>query len=296
MKPYLVLVNQSSRGGKARKLARRYAELLPEGEFVTLTDIGEATRLAADAEGRTAVVACGGDGTLRAVAEGVLANPDPARRFGVLYAGTSPDFCRDHSIPTNPIQAVETLRGGAVAEIPILTANGCPFLCSANFGIGAVVAETANRLRPCLGDALGTLAAVMREIFKAKPYDLAVDGETIPNLVHALVTRTPSVAGGMKLVLPPIADDEFALWTIRATGRFWWAKALWRLFRGKPCGEVRILRSTATVTSPVPMGLEFDGDPHGSLPVAISFHPRRLRLIVPADGRIGVGGHEIDVS
>ena len=146
MRQFLVLANPSSHGGRSGRILPRLRALLPEGEFVALKNIEEASRLAREATGYEAVVACGGDGTVNAVAHGVLANRDNALKFGVLYTGTSPDFCREHGIPTDAEEAVAVLRTGEVREIPVLTANGDPFFCSMNLGMGVMVAASANSL------------------------------------------------------------------------------------------------------------------------------------------------------
>lgn len=281
MKRFLVLANPSSHGGRSGRILSLLRELLSEGEFVVLKNIEEASRLAREATGYEAVVACGGDGTVNAVARGVLANRDNALKFGVLYTGTSPDFCREHGIPTDAEEAVAVLRAGVVREIPVLTANGDPFFCSMNLGMGAMVAATANRLRPLLGDALGTLWPVLREVLHGRRYDVQVNGEKICNVAHAFVTRMPRIAGGLKVALPPLADDEYALWFARDVSRFGCLRIVWNLYRGNPCGELRVLRGKTTFTSVNHVALEYDGDPHGALPVAVDFAPRRLRLLVP---------------
>ena len=281
MKRFLVLANPSSHGGRSGRILSLLRELLSEGEFVVLKNIEEASRLAREATGYEAVVACGGDGTVNAVARGVLANRDNALKFGVLYTGTSPDFCREHGIPTDAEEAVAVLRAGEVREIPVLTANGDSFFCSMNLGMGAMVAATANRLRPLLGDALGTLWPVLREVLHGRRYDVQVNGEKICNIAHAFVTRMPRIAGGLKVALPPLADDEYALWFARDVSRFGCLRIVWNLYRGNPCGELRVLRGKTTFASVNHVALEYDGDPHGALPVAVGFAPRRLRLLVP---------------
>lgn len=281
MKRFLVLANPSSHGGRSGRILPLLRELLSEGEFVVLKNIEEASRLAREATGYEAVVACGGDGTVNAVARGVLANRDNALKFGVLYTGTSPDFCREHGIPIDAEEAVAVLRAGVVREIPVLTANGDSFFCSMNLGMGAMVAATANRLRPLLGDALGTLWSVLREVLHGRRYDVQVNGEKICNVAHALVTRMPRIAGGLKVALPPLADDEYALWFARDVSRFGCLRIVWNLYRGNPCGELRVLRGKTTFASVNHVALEYDGDPHGALPVAVGFTPRRLRLLVP---------------
>ena len=178
------------------------------------------------------------------------------------------------------IQAISVLRDGVVREIPVLTANSEPFFCSMNLGMGAAVAASANRLRPKFGDFIGTLWAVLREVIRGRRYDLKVNGEEIRNVAHALVTRMPRIAGGLKIALPPIADDEYALWFAKDVSRFGCLRIVWNLYRGKPCREIRVLRGKTVISSGSPLAVEYDGDPHGSLPVSVDLFQNRLRLVV----------------
>ncbi len=281
MSRFLVLSNPSSHGGRSGRILPYLQSILPEGEFVILKDIEEAARLAREASGYDAVVACGGDGTINAVAQGVLENREPSLKFGVLYTGTSPDFCFEYGIPIDAEGAIAVLREGSVREIPVLAANNVPFFCSLNLGMGASVAKSANRLRPKFGDFLGTLWSVFREVMRGKRYHVNVNGAEFRGVAHALVTRISRIAGGLKIALPQLADDEYALWLARDISRAGCLRLLFNMYRGKPCGEFHILRGRTELSSPMPVALEYDGDPHGALPVAVGFAPRRLRLLVP---------------
>ena len=282
MKRFLVLVNPLSHGGRCGRRLSKLQALLPEGDFVVVGDIAEARCRAQEASGHEVVVACGGDGTVNAVAAGVLENADQALEFGVLYQGTSPDFCREHGVPTDADAAVYVLRHGVVREIPVLCANGEPFFCSMNLGMGAAVAASANRLRPKLGDFLGTLWSVFREVMRGRRYDIEVNGETIRGVAHMLVTRMSWIAGGLKIALPPLADDEYALWFLRGVSRLGALKCIWKMYRGKACGEVHVLRGKTAFASAESIPFEYDGDPHGALPVAVDMFKKSLRLMVPA--------------
>lgn len=274
---YLVLVNPFSHGGRALKIWRGYAALLTNHDAVMLENIEQARTLAAEASGYDAVVACGGDGTINAVGDGVLNNPDPKLKFGVLYAGTSPDFCRFHGIPFAGPDAVEALKGGFVRNIPVLCANGHAFFCSCNLGMGAAVAHDANAWRPFLGDGPGTFCAAVRNILRARRRDYTLNGEPLTECSYLLITRMPYIAGGLHLALPMLNDDEYAVWFLRNVRWCDWPGILRRLYRGKTCGEFRILRGESIITGPGK--IEYDGDPHGEMPLEIFFSARKLHLI-----------------
>ena len=282
---FLVLINPSSHGGGAARRWRSLTSLMPDAEFVQLNSIEEAAALARTASGFETVVACGGDGTINAVADGVMSNPDTSLKFGVIYMGTSPDFCRFHGIPTETEKAVSLLYSSNVREIPVLQANGHCFFCSCNLGIGADVASIANRIRPFFGDKLGTLFALLRCIIAAPKMSLTINGEQINGCNHLLFTRMPYIASGLKIHIPELKDDEYALWFVRNLSLFGWLKMLPQIYSGKPCGDLRIFHGNASISSDSSVNVEFDGDPHGELPLNITIATRKLRLIAqPKEG------------
>lgn len=293
----LVLVNPSSNGGRARLKWRRYAALLPAHHAVILNEIKQARTLAAEAAGYDAVVACGGDGTVNAVADGVLKNPDRNLKFGVLYAGTSPDFCTFHRIPTEPRAAVACLTRGNVREIECLTANGNHFFCSCNLGMGANVASQANRLRPLLGNRTGTFCALIRNLLFCKRKTYVMNGMDIPECDHLLITRMPCIAGGLKLKLPELKSGEYAVWFLQKASFLKRLLLPWKLYRGKPAGTVEIRTGPITITAKSGGDIEYDGDPHGSLPLDIRVSGRTLKLI-SGDGSMKTksGYHWLAVS
>ncbi len=279
----LVLINPSSHGGRALKKWEAFRRHLPECESVVLKNIGEATGRAAAASGFDVVAACGGDGTVNAVAEGILRNPDRSLKMGVLYAGTSPDFCRYHHIPTDPSGAAELLMSGRCKPVRLFEirhdGKTSHFACSCNLGMGADVAELANRLRPRLGDRLGTFCALVRNLWKSKRYCYSVNGEKLNACNHLLITRMPYIAGGLKLALPEFGGDEYAVWHLQNMTFSGWPGLLTALYRGTPAGTLRIVSGTTRITSPETVKVEYDGDFHGHLPVEIRVAEHTLQLI-----------------
>ena len=283
----LLLMNPSSCGGKGKRLWNRLFSALKqhgvEYQKHILSNIEEAYQLAEAAAGVDAVAAVGGDGTINAVAAGVLANPDPTMNFAVLYTGTSPDFCRFHQIPTEPEKAVELLAKGSSREISVLRANGKPFFCSCNPGMGAEVAAGANRLRPFFGDWLGTLLALFKALLWNKKWEFQLNGnETLPHCNHLLFTRMPYIAGGIKIELPDLKDDEYVLWYLQDLSRLDWLKILPKLYHGNTRGMLKIIRGTTLLECQEECHLEFDGDPQEKLPLKIDLSPRKLHLICGA--------------
>src|ERR1041385_8254119 len=99
----LVIVNPASADGATRENWAKIASDLRThfGPFtVTFTDnVGHARQLASDAakQGGKLIIACGGDGTISEVANGIIES-NKETELGILPAGTGSDFRRSLGI------------------------------------------------------------------------------------------------------------------------------------------------------------------------------------------------------
>src|SRR6266699_4411886 len=113
----LVIVNPASADGETEKNWPKMASDLRThfGPFsVSFTEtVGHARVLAAEAaqQGTKLIIACGGDGTISEVANGILESNQEAE-LGVLPSGTGGDFRRSLRIPKNVAAAARALRDG----------------------------------------------------------------------------------------------------------------------------------------------------------------------------------------
>ena len=293
-----LIVNPASRSGRSsarrafwlRELARRN---VPFAVSETC-GLGHAATLARDAD-EAVVVAVGGDGTINEVLDGVLQSPVP-KTLGVLYAGTSPDFCRFNRIPfANPAAALDTLLRARVrridaARVTVSGSRPAHFACGCNVGLGASVAAFANAHRRHLGDAPGTalgllLAVCRNQRFAAR---LALDGATydIPDANHILILKNPHIASGLRLNLPLAPDDgTLTVLAVHGLSRVALLRLAPAFYTGRAAGHPAVFtRSchTVTLTTEPPQAVEFDGDPHGGTPVTVELLPRAITLICEA--------------
>lgn len=100
---------------------------------------GDARRLAASGTGMDAVVAVGGDGTVRDVADGVWGTQTV---MGVVPTGSGNGLARSLGIPMDLHEALATALAGNWVDIDRGVANGCSFYSA--FGVG-VDAEISYR-------------------------------------------------------------------------------------------------------------------------------------------------------
>src|SRR5882672_8760320 len=118
----LVIVNPASADGATRDAWPRFASDLRThfGPFtVAFTEgIGHGRQLAAEAakQGTKLIIACGGDGTISEVANGIIESNKEVE-LGILPGGTGSDFRRTLRMPANIAAAARALRDGRARTI-----------------------------------------------------------------------------------------------------------------------------------------------------------------------------------
>ena len=322
---YYFIFNPCSRNGKSEKSISRIRGLLDNKkinyEYSITESLQDAYLLSqkANLSAYDVVVAVGGDGTINKVLNGFY-NDNGLRvskaKMGVIYAGTSPDFCKSYRTPYNSIQkSIDVLLNGNSTKIQIgkiilaskmvSTLDGLPitddanfitryFSCCVNFGLGASVARFANSgVRMIAGDFLGTLTALIKAFISYRPSELAVsfDGkkEQISQLYNLFVGKTFHVASGIKVnnVLKE-GDGNFYALTARNVN---WIKApycLKSIYSGKKISNsdsiyLKYAKNVEVYGNSDNPEVEFDGDPQGFLPCRIEMAKDKLELINEAD-------------
>ena len=158
----LVIINPESASGETRKAWPSIASDLSSqfgGFKPAFTERpGHARELAAEAarKGTALIVACGGDGTISEVANGIILSGKDAE-LGILPSGTGGDFRRTLGISNRARNAAQILREGKsrridVGRVTFITDDGQKetryFLGVASFGMSAEVIERVKENEP----------------------------------------------------------------------------------------------------------------------------------------------------
>lgn len=294
-------MNPSSRSGRGRRLWEYWklglSQAGVEYEIDETRGPGDGRILAEKTTGNCVVVAVGGDGTINEVLDGVVRSGNPGLRMGVLYAGTSPDFCRFHKIPIEPSEALDTLLNGRTVRVDVGSIEYrdgqdriclAHFGCSCNIGMGAAVARGANNIRSYLGDVLGTAMSVIGTLLTYRPYDLRllVDGKPVmmEKINNLSVIKNPYIASGLKVGLD-VGPSDGALWLLgmRGKGILEMVGLLPRYYTGTIIRHPDVVLrrcNTIEMNAEGAREVEFDGDPRGYLPARITLKPGALPLLV----------------
>ncbi|MDD3436805.1 MAG: diacylglycerol kinase family protein [Candidatus Gastranaerophilales bacterium] len=278
-----LLLNPSSKSGKGKKnweyfLKQDFNEIVTNSEEHTIQSVIEA-----DSE---TMVAVGGDGTINLVINGIMKS-DKKKALGVLYSGTSPDFCKFHKIPINPKEALDVLNRANrelvdVMKITYLKDNSVAYFgSSCNIGLGAQIADISNKIRRFFGDLLGTLIAAIFAIISAKPFKalINIDGEKfeLDNIYHVIVLKNNFIASGIHLNIETKTDDgKIYVLAIRKP----LLKSLTGLYDGKiPQGAFLKCGKKVFVETTPKQKTEFDGDSKAETPVMIECLEKSLEII-----------------
>ena len=123
MNDFIIIANPISGKGKAKSVAEQAHAALTEsgkqGQLILTSASGDAKRFAQEAvaDGTRYVIACGGDGTLHEVVNGIATVPDVT--LGVLPCGRGNDFAAAVGIPLKPEAAIATLLSGTPIRVDL---------------------------------------------------------------------------------------------------------------------------------------------------------------------------------
>ena len=173
-------------------------------------EAGDAQRLVHEAlaAGYTHLIAGGGDGTLRDIAE-AMAQADARASLVLLPLGTANDFARAAGVPLDPAQALALLDAPA-RSIDLGDADGELFLNMATGGFGSqVTANTSEDLKNVLGGAAYLFTGLTRfsELHAAYAELQGPDFHWKGDLLALGIGNGRQAGGGHELCPSAVADD-----------------------------------------------------------------------------------------
>lgn len=285
---FLIIHNVHAGTRRRALLLSVLGELLARGCAVTTQiaeDVETDRRLAAEAAAGghfDAVVAAGGDSTIRGVAKGLYGSGVP---LGVIPVGTGNVMAAEISLPRKPGKIAHTLMEGSARAVHAASANGEPFLLMAGAGFdGAVVAGLNFSLKRAIGRAAygwPILANLARPLPRLR---VDVDG-TAHEASWAVVTNACHYAGSFSLAPEASIFDEGLTTVLFAPrSRVQFAVQLIRLATGGIANAdgVRFLPSTRThIEADESIPAQIDGESFGVTPLTVTAGAGNLSVLVP---------------
>ena len=312
----LVIINPESAGGTTREMWPRIASDLSShfGAFscAFTGKPGEAIELAAEAarKGTKLIIACGGDGTVSEVANGILASGQDSE-LGIVPSGTGGDFRKTIEIPVRSRDAARILREGITRQIDVGRVTFTKsdgendtryFLGVASFGMSADVigrvkeggpqwlpAKAPRWLSGRLSFGVSMLQTAVQSSATRVVVQLDDSHERHLTVANLCIANARFFGGGMKIAPEAkLADGQFDVITIGDLGALKILTNAPRLYLGAHLGmpDVRHELARKIVARPAVKDaeiiLEVDGELLGRLPAIFQVVPRALRIRCPA--------------
>jgi YegS/Rv2252/BmrU family lipid kinase len=269
---------------------------------------GEAVEIAARAAraGRKFVIACGGDGTINEVANGIL-RAESETELGILPSGTGGDFRRTLDIPRRAADAARALREGKTramdaGRVTFMKEDGTGdtrfFVNVASFGMGGdVIKRVKSRAglpagaARLLGGRLSFAAAALQAAvtFEKPRVRVSLDGgaEAQLSVANFCVANARYFGGGMKIAPGAKLDDgRFDVVAVGDVSALTVLANSYKLYLGAHLGMQEVHHALATrVRADSADGstvkLEIDGELAGRLPAEFELLPGALRVRCP---------------
>ena len=270
-----------------------------EVEIVPTTTAGSAgaqARKAAD-QGCDSIIACGGDGTIHDVLQGLVSTPTP---LGLLPLGTGNALATDLRLSRDPAKAARQLLTAQPTRIAVgkaeYTRGGAPtcryFTVIAGVGADAMMLYSLNmEFKKRYGmTAYYAAAARLFAKYPFVPFEVELNGAR--ERVYQLMAVRVQHFGGVLRRLAPEAGlhrNDLAFALFRSRSRLTYLMYVIRGFLQQRwhVPGVDVVHATEAVCRPLPdvapqaLYAEADGEVLGALPVRISIVPDALTLLMP---------------
>jgi YegS/Rv2252/BmrU family lipid kinase len=253
-------------------------------------DPGTGQAVQAVQDGADLVLACGGDGTVTACAEGVAGSGVP---LGIVPLGTGNLLARNLGLPLDLDAALVTALTGSDRRLDAGSANGHTFVVMAGLGFDAkMLGDSSEPLKKRLGWAAYALSALRH--LRDRPVRVSLVADDRPPLrlraSAVIVGNVGWLQGGIRL-LPDALPDDGTLDAVVLTARGWtgWLRLTGRvLLRRKAPGQVTLMQfRRLVIRTDREQPWQLDGDVMGATTrLIVTTLPARLVLRVPPDRRV----------
>ncbi len=235
-------------------------------------------------DGFDVVAACGGDGTVNEVVNGLAGS---RTALAVIPGGTANVWAKEIGLPLDPLLAARLVVEGERRAVDVGRAGDRRFLLMAGVGFDAHVVE---RMTPGLKRRLGAasfIALGARELlrYREAPEELTVDDRTVSTPVFwLLLGNTRSYGGAISITNRALVDDgQLDVCVLQHAGVLRFARYGLPMLLGRLNGARGVLweRARTLEVEGVSLPVQVDGEPAGRTPMRFDVEPGALLAIVP---------------
>jgi len=271
-----------------------------EADLAETTGPGDATEIALRAgnEGRQLVIACGGDGTVNEVVNGLARQQNGHRvPLALLPGGTANILAKELTLPWDIPQAAERLVRGTVREIALGLATPVNEPERARYFLSVAGAGPDGRITYAVDLELKAKMGIFaywwqgaREVlnYKFPRFNVKTKDQTIEASL-VIVGRTKHYGGPFKITTEAdLYEDQFELAVLTTQSGLRYLSYLPTLWFGnlRNSEGVHFVKADTLLCEPTdgePVYAQVDGEPLSRLPVEFKIVPRALKLLVPEE-------------
>jgi YegS/Rv2252/BmrU family lipid kinase len=258
-------------------------------EVTGADDLGKLSRKAA-AEGCGIVVAAGGDGTVSAIAEGLIGTDTP---LGIIPLGTANVLARELGIPVALKAAIALLAGPYETKaIDAMKVKHKHYFTQVGVGIDSLmIAGTTRERKQRFGRiAYMTTAAACLVGFAPRRFTVTVDRRRTRHQASQVLLANCGTLGQPPFRWGPnIAPDDgrIDVCIARARTLLDYLRLGWLVVRGRQRESPHVHYLTAersvSIRTRSPLPVQADGEIIGQTPVRIRVVQGAIRVVVPAE-------------
>jgi diacylglycerol kinase (ATP) len=260
----------------------------------TLEDPGAGLAKKAADEGRELVIVAGGDGTVHAVASGLIGRESI---LGIIPLGSMNNLAHSLGIPLPIGEACAVIAKGETRAIDIGQINGQPFIEVAGVGLEAALFPAAEEYKtPGLIMTIRGVLDGLRTLLAFKPARLkiAFDGERGRSYDAIQVTICNAPYYGLHFQIAPDALMDDGLLDVviyRHFSKLEYLRHAISISQGRRDYQPKIAHRRAKrlrISANHAVEVQADGFPHGLTPAEISIVPGALRVRTEAQNAPGL--------
>jgi diacylglycerol kinase (ATP) len=233
------------------------------------------------------IVAAGGDGTVSAVAAGLVGRRVP---MAILPFGTGNMLARELDIPLNPDDAVQLLvEGFHTRRIDGMRVKGCLSLLSVSMGITSMTMQETGREEKRHWGQFAYLWTGILQLGgrRLNRFKLEIDGKTKTVRASEVYVSNSRMVGIKPFNLGPDVqpdDGVVSVCVMRALTVWDYLQVAIQLAFGRPRKkeiECDLARQTVKVSAGRQIPVQADGEVVGSTPVEVEVVPAAVWVVVP---------------
>lgn len=256
----------------------------PEVWYTTPEDGGEGLATKAADEHVELVIAAGGDGTIHAVASGLIGRESA---LGIIALGTMNNLAHSLGIPDTIEEACRTIAEGETRSIDVGKINGQVFIEVAGIGLEAALFPAAEEIksRGLLSTIRGSIGGLLTLLtFRPIKLKITLDGQEQRHYhaIQVTICNAPYYGAHFHAAPDAVMDDgQLDVVIFRHFSKLEYIKHAISISQGRRDFQPKIRyrrAKTLRIIADREVEIQADGLPHGHTPAEVGITPGALRV------------------